>query len=194
MRIDQLTAAYGGHRRLRAGRSSLASLHLGRTDSTPRHGHDRAGDLFCASPRFFSTSCCNRLISTQREQIAALKAFGYTQREIGWHYLKLALLIVARRHRHGHRLWAPGSVAGWRRCIRASFAFRPSTFYPRPRGAGARRGDQCCGWISCCLRRRPARDEATAGRSDATGSAGHLSRHHHRTARPAKDSSRNLHG
>ena len=35
-----------------------------------------------------------RLVGTQREQIAALKAFGYTRIEVGWHFLKLVLLIV----------------------------------------------------------------------------------------------------
>lgn len=34
-----------------------------------------------------------RLIGTQREQIASLKAFGYTSAEIGTHYLELVLLI-----------------------------------------------------------------------------------------------------
>ncbi|MGI9427460.1 MAG: ABC transporter permease, partial [Bythopirellula sp.] len=37
----------------------------------------------------------SRIINLQREQIAALKAFGYSQAEVGWHYLKLVLLIVA---------------------------------------------------------------------------------------------------
>jgi putative ABC transport system permease protein len=36
----------------------------------------------------------SRLVGTQREQVAALKAFGYTNTEVGWHYLKLVLLIA----------------------------------------------------------------------------------------------------
>lgn len=36
----------------------------------------------------------SRLVSTQREQIATLKAFGYTRLEIGRHYLALSLLIT----------------------------------------------------------------------------------------------------
>ena len=35
-----------------------------------------------------------RLISTQRDQIAVLKAFGYSNRAIGLHYLKLVLLVT----------------------------------------------------------------------------------------------------
>ena len=37
----------------------------------------------------------SRLVATQREQIAAMKALGYPNRTIGLHYLKLVLVIVA---------------------------------------------------------------------------------------------------
>lgn len=36
----------------------------------------------------------SRIIATQREQIAVLKALGYSHREIGWHYLQMVLIIV----------------------------------------------------------------------------------------------------
>jgi len=36
----------------------------------------------------------SRTISTQREQIAALKAFGYSNIAVGVHYVKLVMLIV----------------------------------------------------------------------------------------------------
>src|SRR3990172_4486997 len=35
-----------------------------------------------------------RLTSLQREQIAALKAFGYSNLQIAWHYMKFVLLIA----------------------------------------------------------------------------------------------------
>lgn len=35
-----------------------------------------------------------RIIRTERTQIGLLKAFGYTNREIGWHYLKFALTVA----------------------------------------------------------------------------------------------------
>jgi putative ABC transport system permease protein len=37
----------------------------------------------------------SRLIQTEREQIGLLKAFGYSDREIGWHYIKFALVVLA---------------------------------------------------------------------------------------------------
>ncbi len=36
-----------------------------------------------------------RALAIQRPQIAALKALGYTNREIGWHYVKWSLVIAA---------------------------------------------------------------------------------------------------
>ena len=35
-----------------------------------------------------------RALAIQRPQIAALKALGYTNREIGWHYVKWSLVIA----------------------------------------------------------------------------------------------------
>jgi putative ABC transport system permease protein len=35
----------------------------------------------------------SRLIATERQQIGLLKAFGYTRAEIGWHYVKFALVL-----------------------------------------------------------------------------------------------------
>ena len=54
-----------------------------------------APSIFLSVAAFLLNVVITRLISTQREQIAALKAFGYTKQEIGWHYLQFVLLIVA---------------------------------------------------------------------------------------------------
>jgi putative ABC transport system permease protein len=50
--------------------------------------------IFLAVASFLLHVVISRLIGMQREQIAALKAFGYTGVGVGWHYLKLVLLIV----------------------------------------------------------------------------------------------------
>lgn len=49
--------------------------------------------IFLGVAAFLLNVVLSRIISTQREQIAALKAFGYTNLEVGSHYLKLVLLI-----------------------------------------------------------------------------------------------------
>ncbi len=51
--------------------------------------------IFLGVAAFLLQVVLNRQIGTQREQIAALKAFGYTKFEVGLHYLKLVLLIAS---------------------------------------------------------------------------------------------------
>ncbi|MDJ0716426.1 MAG: FtsX-like permease family protein [Prochloraceae cyanobacterium] len=50
--------------------------------------------LFLAIAAFLLHVVLSRLIATQREQIAILKAFGYTKAAIGFHYLKFVMAIV----------------------------------------------------------------------------------------------------
>ena len=50
--------------------------------------------IFLSVAAFLLNVVLSRLISTQREEIASLKALGYTGRELGWHYIKLMALIV----------------------------------------------------------------------------------------------------
>ena len=51
--------------------------------------------IFLAVSAFLLNVVVTRLVATQREQIAAMKALGYPNRTIGLHYLKLVLVIVA---------------------------------------------------------------------------------------------------
>jgi putative ABC transport system permease protein len=51
--------------------------------------------IFLGVASFLLNVVVSRLVATQREQIATLKALGYPNRSIGAHYLKLVLLIVA---------------------------------------------------------------------------------------------------
>jgi len=50
--------------------------------------------IFIAVAAFLLNVVINRTVSTQREQIAALKAFGYSNTAIGVHYIKLVILII----------------------------------------------------------------------------------------------------
>ena len=50
--------------------------------------------LFLCIVAFLLNVLLSRLVGTQRGQIAVLKAFGYTNLEIGIHYLELALVAV----------------------------------------------------------------------------------------------------
>jgi putative ABC transport system permease protein len=51
--------------------------------------------IFLAVAAFLLNVVVSRLVATQREQIAALKALGYANRQIVLHYLKLVLVIVS---------------------------------------------------------------------------------------------------
>src|SRR5918993_1724504 len=51
--------------------------------------------VFLLVAAFLLNVVLTRIVSVQREQIAALKALGYTNAELAWHYTKLSLLIGA---------------------------------------------------------------------------------------------------
>ena len=51
--------------------------------------------VFLSIAAFMSSAVLTRLIRLQREQIAQLKAFGYSSFQVGVHYLKFAVVIVA---------------------------------------------------------------------------------------------------
>ena len=50
--------------------------------------------IFLGVAAFLLNVVVSRLIALQREQIATLKAFGYTDTAIAWHYVKLVMLLV----------------------------------------------------------------------------------------------------
>jgi len=50
--------------------------------------------IFLAVAAFLLNVVIGRLIQTQQGQIAILKAFGYSNIEIGWHYIKMVSVIV----------------------------------------------------------------------------------------------------
>ncbi|HET7746564.1 MAG TPA: ABC transporter permease, partial [Vicinamibacteria bacterium] len=49
--------------------------------------------IFLGVATFLLNVAMTRALAIQRSQIAALKALGYTNREIGWHYVKWSLII-----------------------------------------------------------------------------------------------------
>jgi putative ABC transport system permease protein len=62
--------------------------------------------IFLGVAAFLLNVVMSRLVSTQREQLAALKAFGYSSLDAGLHYLKMVAIIVAAG-------CVPGAVLGW---------------------------------------------------------------------------------
>ncbi len=91
--LDRLLERYGG--RGTYGRYAQVS-HRFITDEMVnlKANTTIAPTLFLGIAAFLLHVVLSRLISTQRDQIAILKANGYTHAAIGWHYLQFVLVIV----------------------------------------------------------------------------------------------------
>jgi len=93
-RLDRLLEPYGA---LGAIPRSLQLSHWS-VDSELR-GLEGAGlivpVIFMAVAAFLLNVVLRRIVSVQREQVAALKALGYSNRTIGLHYAQWALLVAA---------------------------------------------------------------------------------------------------
>ncbi len=93
-RLDRLLAIYGG---LGAMPRSLQTSHW-YLDNELKQLQSVGLILpiiFLAVAAFLLNVVLTRIVSVQREQIAALKALGYTNGELAWHYMKLSLVIGA---------------------------------------------------------------------------------------------------
>ncbi|HKS28703.1 MAG TPA: FtsX-like permease family protein [Pyrinomonadaceae bacterium] len=92
-RLDELLAPYGS---LSAyGRADQAShFFLSNEIAELRVTGTFIPGVFLLVTAFLIHLVLSRLVNTEREQIGLLKAFGYSSREVGFHYLKLALVAV----------------------------------------------------------------------------------------------------
>jgi putative ABC transport system permease protein len=92
-RLDGITEGYGGvgaH-----GRSDQLSHKLVDGELSQLRGMALIPpSIFLSVAAFLLNVVMTRLIGLQREQVAVLKAFGYTRWEIGWHYLKFVLVLA----------------------------------------------------------------------------------------------------
>ena len=92
--LDRVLAPYGsagayGRRDQPAARILANEFTQLRTTSTV------FPSFFLVVGAFLLNVVLSRLVASQRDEIAALKAFGYTDREVGIHYLLFALCAVA---------------------------------------------------------------------------------------------------
>lgn len=93
-RLDRLLDPYGGAGAY--GRSEqMSNKFVTNEFSQLRAMATVAPTIFLSVAAFLLNVVLSRIISTQREQIALLRAFGYTRGAIAGHYLKLVLLLVA---------------------------------------------------------------------------------------------------
>lgn len=91
--VDRILKPYGG--RGAYGRSEQISHQFleGELQQNQNTG-TLIPAVFLAVVAFLLHMVLRRLVDTQRQEIAVLKAFGYTDRHVGWFYLRFALLAV----------------------------------------------------------------------------------------------------
>jgi putative ABC transport system permease protein len=105
-RLDRLTAEYGGQG-AHGRRDQTSYRYLSDEFDQIRGMASIPPALFLSAAAFILHIVFSRLIRTQREQIAALKAFGYGRASIAMHYLLMALVVALLGA-------AVGVAAGWR--------------------------------------------------------------------------------
>ena len=91
--LDTLTARYGGQGAY--GRADQVSNRLVSDELTQLRAMALIPPaIFLAVTAFLLNVVISRLVQTQREQIAVLKAFGYTTAQVGAHFLKLVFVLT----------------------------------------------------------------------------------------------------
>ncbi len=92
-RLDLLLGPYGG--RGGYGRDEQVSArYVAEEIRQLRFTAILVPGIFLAVAAFLLHVVMARLVTTQRQEIAVLKAFGYARGQVGWHYLKFTLVIV----------------------------------------------------------------------------------------------------
>ncbi|MEM7205695.1 MAG: ABC transporter permease [Planctomycetota bacterium] len=93
-RVDQILASYGGLGAM-ARKDQQSAFFLANELEQLRTFAYFTPALFLAVAAFLLNVVIGRVVASQREQIAALKALGYRDRELALHYAKLVGAVVA---------------------------------------------------------------------------------------------------
>lgn len=91
--LDRLLARYGGLGAYGRSEQLSAKTISDEIQQDRIYGFILSG-IFLGVAAFIINIALSRLVATQRDQIAVMKAFGYRNATVGWHYLKLALAAV----------------------------------------------------------------------------------------------------
>lgn len=93
MHLDNILDPYGGLGSY-SREDQLSHRFLTEEFKQLRRSAEIFPTIFIAVSAFLLNVVISRTISLQREQIATLKAFGYSNRSIGMHYIKMVAIIV----------------------------------------------------------------------------------------------------
>jgi putative ABC transport system permease protein len=92
-RLDQMLSPYGS-RGAYEQKDQVSNRFLSDDIAQSKVSATIMSSIFLGIGAFLLHILLSRLISTQRDQIAVLKAFGYSNGAIGWHFLKFVFVIV----------------------------------------------------------------------------------------------------
>ncbi len=92
-RVDELLRPYGGLGTY-GRKDQLSHRYLSEEFKGLEQMATMFPVIFLGVAAFLLNVAISRLVSTQREEIAALKAFGYSNIDIGLHFVKLVMLIA----------------------------------------------------------------------------------------------------
>jgi len=91
--IDHLLKPFGG-----GGAYGLEDQYSNRFVSEEMSGLEVSASgvppFFLAVAAFLLYIVVSRMVQAEREEIGLMKAFGYRNREVGWHYMKMVLVIA----------------------------------------------------------------------------------------------------
>gem|GEM_PF-4922117 len=182
-RLDGLLARYGGIGAF-ARKDQFSNRFLSEELKQLQTTATVFPSIFLGVAAFLLNVVVARLIATQREQIAVLKAFGYRPLAIGWHYLKLVLTVAFLGVAGGVALgaWFGQGLAGRLHGVvpLPLLALRAESgrHRHRPRGGGTGGGQRHAGGGG-------SGGAPAAGGRHASGNARGLSCHPARAAGPA---------
>ena len=92
--IDRLLRAYGGSRAVARG-DQLSNWFVMNEIEQLKTMSTVLPTIFLAIAAFLTYMVLMRLIATERSEIGLLKAFGYSNFEVSWHYMKLVFAVAA---------------------------------------------------------------------------------------------------
>jgi putative ABC transport system permease protein len=93
LRLDTVLARYGGLGSY-GRKDQISNRFLTEEFRQLQRSAEIFPAIFIGVAAFLLNVVISRIVSTQREQVAALKAFGYSNLHVGIHYVKLVVMIV----------------------------------------------------------------------------------------------------
>lgn len=92
--LDAMLAPYGGNGAIDR-KDHLSDWFVQNELAQNRTSAQILPTIFLLVAAFLTNTVLTRLIATERSEIGLMKAFGYSNMEIGWHYAKFVMLITA---------------------------------------------------------------------------------------------------